>query len=174
MAKLAPNEVRIRIDATPLNPSDQGLLFGAADMSTATYAGTKTEPIVTAHVPEAAMKAMQGRLGQSLPAGNEGAGLVIETGDSPAAKALLGKTVTVLAGAMYAEQRVVAADQCLVVPDGATAAEAASSFVNPLTALGMIETMKRQGHKALVHTAAASALGQMLQRICTKDGIALI
>ena len=169
-----PDELVVRLEAAPINPSDLGLLFGAADMTTAAVSGTPERPVVTATVPEAGMKAMAGRLGESMPVGNEGAGVVVEAGSSPAAQALLGKTVALIGGAMYAQYRVIAADQCLQLPDDATPAEGASCFVNPLTALGMVETMKREGHTALVHTAAASNLGQMLQRICLKDGIALV
>ncbi|HEY9224015.1 MAG TPA: zinc-binding dehydrogenase [Variovorax sp.] len=174
IATPGPDEVVVRVEAAPINPSDLGLLFGAADMTTAAVSGTPARPVVTAHVPAAGMKAMAGRLGESMPVGNEGAGVVVEAGSSPAAQALLGKTVALIGGAMYAQYRVIAAEQCLRLPDDATPAEGASSFVNPLTALGMVETMKREGHTALVHTAAASNLGQMLQRICLKDGIALV
>ena len=170
----AADEVLIRVEATPINPSDIGLLFGAADMSTARVTGTADRPVVRAHVPPALMKAMAGRVGQSLPAGNEGAGTVVAAGSSPAAQALLGRTVAAIGGAMYAQYRAVKVDACLPLPAGATAVQGASCFVNPLTALGMTETMKREGHKALVHTAAASNLGQMLNRICLKDGIALV
>jgi len=169
-----PDEVLVRIDAAPINPSDLGLLFGAADMAAAVQGGSADRPVVTARIPDAAMPAMAGRLDESMPVGNEGAGTVVATGPSPAAQALLGKTVAVLGGAMYAQYRAVSLDQCLLLPDDATPAEGASSFVNPLTALGMVETMKREGHTALVHTAAASNLGQMLQRICLKDGIGLV
>ena len=169
-----PDEVLVRIDAAPINPSDLGLLFGAADMATATHGGSAERPVVTARIPDAAMPAMAGRLDESMPVGNEGAGTVVAAGASPAAQGLLGKTVAVLGGAMYAQYRAVPLDQCLRLPDDATPAEGASSFVNPLTALGMVETMKREGHTALVHTAAASNLGQMLQRICLKDGIGLV
>ena len=170
----AADDVVVRIEATPINPSDIGLLFGAADMATAHVSGTPARPVVSAQVPERAMKSMAARVGQSLPVGNEGAGTVVAAGASPAAQALLGKTVAVLGGAMYAQYRCIKADQCLVLPDGASAAEGASCFVNPLTALGMVETMRREGHKALVHTAAASNLGQMLNRICLKDGIGMV
>jgi NADPH2:quinone reductase len=125
-------------------------------------------------VGDKALKAVAGRLDQSMPVGNEGAGLVVRSGNSPAAQALLGKTVAIIGGAMYAQYRAVSASQCLLLPADATAADGASCFVNPLTALGMVETMKREGHSALVHTAAASNLGQMLNRICLKDGIALV
>jgi NADPH2:quinone reductase len=168
------DEVVVRVEATPINPSDIGLLFGAGDIATATASGTPTHPVVTLQIPPAAMKAMAGRLGQAMPVGNEGAGTVVAAGTSAAAQALLGKTVAVLAGAMYSQYRCVSAAQCLPLPAGATAADGASCFVNPLTALGMVETMRREGHTALVHTAAASNLGQMLNRICLKDGIGLV
>jgi len=164
----------VRIEATPINPSDIGLLFGAADPATFEVTGPASSPVATARIPERAMPAMAARVGQSMPVGNEGAGVVIGAGDSPAAQALLGKTVAVLGGAMYAQYRAIPAAQCLLLPEGTTPAEGASCFVNPLTALGMTETMKREGHSALVHTAAASNLGQMLNRICLKDGIALV
>ena len=168
------HEVVIRVEASPMNPSDLGLLFGAADMGTAKVSGTPERPIVTATVPERAMPAMAGRLDQSMPIGNEGAGVVVKAGSSPAAQALLGKTVAAIGGAMYSQYRAVAAAQCLELPAGTTPAEGASCFVNPLTSLGMVETMRREGHEALVHTAAASNLGQMLNKICQKDGIALV
>jgi hypothetical protein len=117
---------------------------------------------------------MAGRLDESMPVGNEGAGVVIKTGSSDAAKALMGKTVAMIGGAMYAQYRCLKVNECLPLPAGTTPAEGASCFVNPLTALGMTETMRREGHKALVHTAAASNLGQMLNKICIKDGIALV
>ena len=166
----AADEVVVQVQAAPINPSDIGLLFGAADMGTATLANG----IVSATIPERLMKAMAGRLGQDLPVGNEGAGVVVAAGNSAAAQALMGKTVALLGGAMYAQYRCVKVAQCLPLPAGTTAAEGASCFVNPLTALGMVETMRREGHKALVHTAAASNLGQMLNKICQKDGIALV
>jgi NADPH2:quinone reductase len=169
-----PHEVVIRVEASPMNPSDLGLLFGAADMSAAKVSGTPDRPVVTATVPERGMPAMAGRLDQSLPVGNEGAGTVVKAGSSPAAQALLGKTVAAIGGAMYSQYRAVAAAQCLELPAGTPPAEGASCFVNPLTSLGMVETMRREGHKALVHTAAASNLGQMLNKICQKDGIDLV
>jgi len=169
-----PHEVVIRVEASPMNPSDLGLLFGAADIGTAKVSGTPERPVVTATVPERAHPAMAGRLDQSMPVGNEGAGTVVKAGSSPAAQALLGKTVAAIGGAMYAQYRAVPVAQCLELPAGTTPAEGASCFVNPLTSLGMVETMRREGHAALVHTAAASNLGQMLNRICQKDGIALV
>jgi NADPH:quinone reductase-like Zn-dependent oxidoreductase len=169
-----PDEVVVRVEATPINPSDLGLLVGAADMSTAKASGTKDMPVVTAKVPEAGMRAMAARLDESMPVGNEGAGVVIKTGSSDAAKALMGKMVAMIGGAMYGQYRCLKMNECLPLPAGTTAAEGASCFVNPLTALGMTETMRREGHKALVHTAAASNLGQMLNKICLKDGIPLV
>src|SRR4029077_7442789 len=169
-----PDEVVVRVEASPINPSDLGLLVGAADMTTAKASGTKDAPVVTAKVPEAAMKSMAGRLDESMPVGNEGAGVVIATGSSDAAKALMGKTVSMIGGALYAQYRTLRVNECMPLPAGTTAADGASWFVNPLTALGMTETMARGGHKALVHTAAASNLGQMLNKICLKDGIGLV
>src|SRR3984893_8546534 len=168
------DEIVVRVEGSPINPSDLGLLTGAADLSTAKVSGTKESPVVTAKVPEAGMRAMAGRLDESMPVGNEGAGVVIKTGSSDAAKALMGRTVAMIGGAMYAQYRCLRVNECLPLPAGTTPAEGASCFVNPLTALGMTETMRREGHKALVHTAAASNLGQMLNKICIKDGIALV
>ena len=169
-----PDEVVVRVEASPINPSDLGLLFGAADMSTARQSGTPAHPVVTASIPEGLMKVMAGRLDQSMPVGNEGAGVVVGAGSSGEAQALLGKTVAVFGGAMYSQYRCVKTGQCLALPKGTTPAEGASCFVNPLTSLGMVETMRREGHTALVHTAAASNLGQMLNRICIRDGVGLV
>jgi len=166
-----PDEVTVRIEATPINPSDLGLLLGAADPETATLTGT-TE--ITAKIPPARMAAMAGRIGEAMPVGNEGAGTVIAAGASDAAQSLLGKKVAVLGGAMYAQFRTLRAADCLPLPEGATAADGASCFVNPLTALSMVDVMRREGHTALVHTAAASNLGQMLVKICLKDGVPLV
>ncbi|HZZ37213.1 MAG TPA: zinc-binding dehydrogenase [Caulobacteraceae bacterium] len=170
----ATDEVLVRIEATPINPSDLGLLLGPADMSTAKTSGTADSPVITAAIPPQVMRAMAGRVDQSLPVGNEGAGVVVAAGSDPKAQALIGKTVAILGGAMYAQYRAVKAADALVLPDGASAADGASCFVNPLTALGMVETMRLEGHTALVHTAAASNLGQMLNRVCQKDGVDLV
>ena len=168
------HEVVIRVEASPMNPSDLGLLFGAADMATAKVSGTPDRPVVTATVPERVLPAMKARLDESMPVGNEGAGVVVKAGSSPQAQALLGKTVAAIGGAMYSQYRCLAAAQCLELPADATPADGASCFVNPLTSLSMVETMRMEGHKALVHTAAASNLGQMLNKICQKDGIDLV
>jgi len=167
-----PDEVLVKVEASPINPSDIGLLLGAADMRSAKYSGTAEQPVVTAPIPEAYRRAMAARIGQSLPVGNEGAGVVVKAGAN--AQNLMGKTVAILGGAMYAQYRTLKASDCLLLPPGTTPAEGASCFVNPLTALGMVETMRRENHSALVHTAAASNLGQMLNKICLKDGVGLV
>jgi NADPH2:quinone reductase len=169
-----PDEVVVRVEAAPINPSDLGLLFGPADMRTAKAAGSADSPVVTADVPAGLLRGISARLDQSLPVGNEGAGVVTAAGDSEAAQALLGKTVSVIGGAMYSQYRTVKTGQCLLLPEGTTPAEGASWFVNPLTALGMVETMRLEGHTALVHTAAASNLGQMLNKLCIQDGVSLV
>jgi NADPH2:quinone reductase len=169
-----PDEVVVRVEAAPLNPSDLALLFGAADMTTAKASGTAAQPVITATIPERMMRAMAARMDESMPVGNEGAGVVVKAGASEVAQALMGKTVAVLGGATYAQYKAIKAVQCLVLPAGTKPSEGASCFVNPLTSLSMTEVMHREGHKALVHTAAASNLGQMLNKICIADGIALV
>jgi NADPH:quinone reductase-like Zn-dependent oxidoreductase len=169
-----PEQVVIEIHAAPINPSDLGLLVGAADMSTARASGTAGNPVITASIPQNYMRAMAGRVDESMAVGNEGAGIVVKAGSSPEAQALMGKLVTVIGGSTYAQYKVARVSECMVLPEGATAAQGASCFVNPLTSLAMTEVMRREGHTALVHTAAASNLGQMLNKICIKDGIALV
>ncbi|MDH6247134.1 zinc-binding dehydrogenase [Mycobacterium sp. OTB74] len=170
----AADEVVVRVEASPINPSDLGVLIPGADMSAATVAGTPERPVVTAPLPPRALAGLSTRVGTSLPVGNEGAGTVVAAGTEASAQALVGKTVGIAGGGMYAQYRVVNAAACLVLPEGATAKDGASSFVNPLTALGMLETMRREGHSALVHTAAASNLGQMLVKLCQADGVPLV
>lgn len=167
-------EVVVRVDATPINPSDLGLLLAAADLSTLKKTGSPERPVTTASIAPEVMRAMSARLGQSLPVGNEGAGVVVAAGSSPAAQALLGKTVSAIGGAMYSHFRVLHVGACQALPEGTTAEDGASWFVNPMTALGMVETMRTEGHTALVHTAAASNLGQMLQKICLADNVPLV
>lgn len=166
------DQVVVRVEATPINPSDLGLLFGPADMSQAKVSGSGDGAVVTAPVPQQTLTSLAARLDQSMPVGNEGAGVVVKAGAN--AKALLGKTVSMIGGGMYAQYRCVRAQDCQVLPEGTTAADGASWFVNPLTALAMTETMRSEKHTALVHTAAASNLGQMLNKICLKDGINLV
>ena len=168
------NEVLVRVEASPINPSDLGLLLAGADMTTAHVAGTPERPVVTAPLTEDMLRALSARVDRSLPVGNEGAGTVVATGSSSTAQALLGRTVAIAGGSMYAQYRAVDVSACLVLPEGTTAREGASSFVNPLTALGMVETMRREGHSGLVHTAAASNLGQMLVKLCVEDGVPLV
>ncbi len=170
----AADEVLVRVEAAPINPSDLGLLFAGADIGKAVVSGTASRPVVTVPLSAKEQAALASRREKSLPVGNEGAGVVVAAGSHPAAQALLGKTVAILGGAMYAQHRAVNVAQCLELPAGTTPAEGASSFVNPLTALGMVETMRLEGHKGLVHTAAASNLGQMLNRICIQDGVPLV
>jgi NADPH2:quinone reductase len=169
-----PEEVVIRVEAAPINPSDLGLLLAGADMTAATVDDGPGGPVVTAPIPEAMARQMTARVGQSLPVGNEGAGTVVAAGSSPSAQALIGRTVAVAGGAMYSQYRCLPASQCLVLPEGTAAAQGASSFVNPMTAIGMIETMRLEHHTALVHTAAASNLGRMLNRLCLEEDVPLV
>ena len=174
MPQPQPHEVLVRIEAAPINPSDLGLLISTADLDTLATSGSADSPVVTATIPPQTMRGLAGRTGQSMPVGNEGAGVVVAAGESDEAQALVGRTVGIIGGATYGEYRCVPAALCLALPDGTDPADGASLFVNPLTALGMVETMRMEGHTALVHTAAASNLGQMLQRICLADGVALV
>jgi NADPH2:quinone reductase len=170
----ASDEVVIRVEATPINPSDLGLLLGPADVSHARAQGSGDAVRISFPLPPQAMRMLAARVGQALPVGNEGAGAVVEAGSSPQAQELLGKVVALSTGSMYAEYRVAKVADLLVTKDGTTSVQAASSFVNPLTVLGMLATMRREGHTALVHTAAASNLGQMLNRLCSKERVALV
>ncbi len=168
------DQVLLRVEAAPINPSDLGLLLAGADIASAVVTGTPERPVVTAPLADGALRVLSARVDQSLPVGNEGAGTVVAAGSSPAAQAMLGRTVSVAGGAMYSEYRAVDASACLVLPEGSSARVGASAFVNPLTALGMVETMRREGHRGLVHTAAASNLGQMLVKLCLEDGVPLV
>lgn len=169
-----PDQVVVRVEAAPINPSDLGLMFAGADLTRATSAGSPERPVVTVPLPEAALRAAAARVGLSMPAGNEGAGTVVAAGEAEAARALLGRVVAVAGGGMYSQYRVADASACLVLPEGTRAADGASSYVNPMTVLGMVETMRAEGHTALVHTAAASNLGRMLDRVCREDGVGLV
>ena len=169
-----PDQVIIKVEATPINPSDHGVMFGWTDMSKASSSGDGKDRVLTAPVPPQGMRVMKGRIGQALPVGNEGAGTVVAAGDSEYAQSLMGKTVAAMGGGMYGQYRAVNAMMVLPLQDGHTAKDGASSFVNPMTALSFLETMRLEGHKAIVHTAAASNLGQMLNRICQADGVDLV
>ena len=168
------DQVLVRIEAAPINPSDLGVMFGFTDMSAATSTGTGGDTVLTAPVSEQGMRVMKARVGQALAVGNEGAGTVVATGDSDAAKSLDGKIVAIAGGQMYGQYRCIEAASCLPLLEGHTAKDGASSFVNPMTVLSMVETMRMENHTALVHTAAASNLGQMLNRICQAEGIDLV
>ena len=168
------DEVVIEVQATPINPSDLGAFFAGADLSKAKTSGTKEMPILTAPINDTALRASKQRLDIPVPVGNEGAGVVVATGDSSAAQALMGKTVAALGGGMYTKHRCLPAKACLVLEPGVTPRDGASCFVNPLTALGMVETMRLEGHSALIHTAAASNLGQMLIKLCAAESVPLV
>lgn len=168
------NQVVIRVEAAPINPSDLGVMFSLADMTTASQSGSADQPVIHADVPAKFMGAVKKRLGKSIPVGNEGAGTVVAAGSSAAAQSLMGKTVAFIGGGSYRKYLCANVQSCLELEPGTTAVEGASSFVNPLTALAMVETMRAEGHKAIVHAAAASNLGQMLNRICIADGIDLV
>lgn len=169
-----PDQVVVRVEATPINPSDLGLLLAGADITTLAASGSGVDAVTTAKLPPEILRFMAARVDQSLPTGGEGAGIVVAAGSSAAAQRLLGKTVAAIGGGMYSQYRTLEAAQCLVLPEGTTPKDAASCFVNPLTVLGMLGTMRREGHTALVHTAAASNLGQMLNKLCNEEGVALV
>lgn len=168
------HEVVVRVQATPINPSDLGLMVGAADVTSARAINRDGLPGISMNVPEAGMRFMAGRIGQALPIGNEGCGVVVAAGAAPEAQALMGKTVALIGGEIYAQYRCLAAQMCMPLPEGTAPEDGASCFVNPLTSLGFVETMKLEGYKAIVHAAAASNLGQMLVKICKADGIPLV
>lgn len=170
--QLAPNQILVRMEAAPINPSDLGLLLASADLSTAVASGTAQRPVITTQLLPNTLRAFTSRLDQSMPVGNEGAGVVVKAGAE--AQALLGKSVALIGGAMYAQYRVANINEVLPLPSDVTPAEGASWFVNPLTALGFVDTMRNEGHSAIVHTAAASNLGQMLNKLCLKDSIGLV
>lgn len=174
VAEPGPDEVLIRVEAAPVNPSDLGLLLAGADVTAASEAGTPQRPVITAPIADAVMRGLTARVGTPMPAGNEGAGTVVAAGSGEAAQRLLGKKVAAAGGAMYSQYRTVGVSLCLELPEGLSAADGASAFVNPMTALGMIETMRMEGHVALVHTAAASNLGQMLNRLCQEEQVPLV
>ncbi len=169
-----PGQIIVRVEATPINPSDHGVMFGWSNMAAAKSEGAGRDTVLTAPVPEQGMRMMKARIGQALPVGNEGAGTVVAAGEGDYAQSLIGKIVAVMGGGMYGQYRAVDAVMALPLHDGNTAKEGASCFVNPLTALSFLETMRMEDHSAIVHTAAASNLGQMLNRICQADGVDLV
>lgn len=163
------NQVLVKMEAAPINPSDLAILTSAADFEHAEYSPGK----VVATMPEPFLSGQKGRHGQRLPAGNEGAGTVVATGDSDMAKALMGQRVACVPGNAFSQYALADAMMCLPLGDH-SAETGASSFVNPMTALGFVETAKMEGHSAIIHLAAASNLGQMLNRICIEDGMKLV
>lgn len=169
-----PDEVVVRVEAAPINPSDLGQLFAAADLGNLRQSGTAQRPVVTATVSRSIVEALAARVDRPMGAGNEGAGEVIAAGPSAAAQAMLGRTVATFAGEMYAQFRCVPVAQCVPLPANVTPVQGASCFVNPMTVLGIVETTRTEGHSALVHTAAASNLGQMLNRVCIEDRLDLV
>lgn len=169
-----PDEVVVAIQAAPINPSDLGLLVGPADLSTARRGEVGGHPALIADVHPTLRRLAAARAGKKLPVGNEGAGLVVAAGASVGAQALLGRTVTAVGGAMYRTHRVLHSRAVLPLPEGAAAAEGASLFVNPMTVQAFLATMQQEGHTAIVHTAAASNLGQMLAKLCRKENVPLV
>ncbi|MEO0881295.1 MAG: zinc-binding dehydrogenase [Pseudomonadota bacterium] len=174
MPQPKPGQIIVRVEATPINPSDHGVMFGWSNMAAAASSGSGKDTVLTAPVPDQGMRVMKARIDQALPVGNEGAGTVVAAGEGDYAQSLIGKTVAVMGGGMYAQYRAVDAMMALPLQDEHTAKDGASCFVNPLTALSFLETMRMEGHTAIVHTAAASNLGQMLVRICQADGVELV
>ena len=168
------DEVVVRIEASPINPSDLGLLFAGADLTHARAAGTAELPTVSAPLAPEQLRLLAARIGQALSVGNEGAGTVVAAGSTTQAQALLGKVVGVIGGEMYAQYRCLKASQCQPFPTGISPSQGAAWFINPLTALCMLETLRREGHRALVHTAAASNLGRMLVLLCREEGVPLV
>lgn len=163
------NQVLVKMEAAPINPSDLAILTSAADLENAEYSPGK----FVAKMPEPFNSAAKARHGQKLPAGNEGAGTVVATGDSDMAKALNGQRVACVPGNAYSQYCIADAAMCLPLGDHSSE-DGASAFVNPMTALGFAENAKMDGQKAIVHTAAASNLGQMLIKICQEDDIELV
>ena len=171
---LRESDVLVRIEAAPINPSDLGLLFGPADMDKAQYLEGTEFSSIEAPIPSDLMPGVEGRINQNLSVGNEGAGIVVATGESEAAQGLLGKVVGFAGGGTYSEFKAVRAEHCIVMPEGTSPAQSASCFVNPMTVLGFVGTMRREGHSAMVHTAAASNLGQMLQKVALEENFPLV
>jgi NADPH2:quinone reductase len=169
-----PDEVVVRVDAAPINPSDLSLMFAFGDIGRAEFGGSPDRPVVSVPIPAEQFRGTRARLNKPMALGNEGAGTVVQAGGSSSAQALLGRLVSVAGGGMYSQFRRVPASACLALPEGTAAAHAAASFINPMTALGILETMKSEGHSALVHTAAASSLGQLLNRLCLQDQVPLV
>ena len=172
MDGMAPDEIVVRVEAAPINPSDLGLLLGPADVASVRTEGTSDRPVLVFDIPEQRRASVASRIGVPSAVGNEGAGTVVAAGDD--ARQWIGRRVGMVGGGMYADLRKIRTREALALPDGVTAAQGAALTVNPMTALGFVETARAEGHTAIVHTAAASSLGQMLQKICASDGVPLV
>jgi NADPH:quinone reductase-like Zn-dependent oxidoreductase len=163
--ELSEGQVLIDVEASPINPSDLGVLLGPMGPAQLTRDGDDLVGTAPAEV----LELFRDRLDKPLPIGNEGAGTVVA-----GLPELIGKRVATFGGSMWADYRVADAGAVLPLPDDVSTAEGAALFINPLTALAMVETMRAENHTALVHTAAASNLGQMLVKICAADGVPLV
>ena len=172
LPELSENDVLIKVQASPINPSDIGLLLATADIRTLKVEGSGDDAVATLQIPAGLMGYVKGRIGESMAAGIEGAGTVVAAGAN--AQALMGKVVSTAASGMYSEYRKAPAQACIPAKEGIIAKQAASSFVNPMTVLAFIETMRKDGQKALINTAAASNLGRMLIKVCNDDEIPLV
>jgi NADPH:quinone reductase len=167
----AADEIVVQMEAAPINPADLLGMFGPVDKSTLVADGTPDSPILRGQVPESRLSSVAARWDRPIFLGNEGAGAVVDAGGD--VKELVGRKVAFRDGT-YCLFRVLKAADCLLLPDGVSARDGAAACINPLTALSMIETMRREGHSAIVHTAAASNVGQMLNRVCLEDNIGLV
>ena len=165
LPELGEGQVVVAVEASPINPSDLGVLLGPMNPA----ALTRDSDALVGSVPAEVLELFRDRLDKPLPVGNEGAGTVVA-----GVPELVGKRVALFGGSMWADYRVADAGAVVELPDDVSAAEGAALFVNPLTALAMVETMRAENHSALVHTAAASNLGQMLVKICAADGVPLV
>ena len=167
-----PDEITVELAAAPLHPADISQLLGPADLSSGKRTGAGPDANVVFRIPNDRLRSVDRRIGKSLPVGNEGAGVVVAAGSNQ--RRLLGKTVAIMGGAMLSRHRVVNVSDALLLPDGTVPTRGAAALINPLTLLAMLQTMREEGHGALVHTAAASSLGQMLNRVCLQDGVPLV
>lgn len=169
VAQPTGNQVLVKMEAAPINPSDLAILTGMADLENGEYSPGK----FVADMPEPFYSAQKARHGQRLPVGNEGAGTVVAAGEEEYAQSLIGQRVACVPGKAYSQYCL--ADAFLCMPLGDVASEdGASAFVNPMTALGFVETAKMEEQGAIIHTAAASNLGQMLVKICQEDDMPLV
>lgn len=171
---LGENDILIEVQASPINPSDLGLLLSTATIDQGETREANGQLTFEAPIPEATLPGLSARLDKPMTVGNEGAGIVVDAGTSTDAQAMIGRTVGVFGGSMYAQYRVADARSAMVLPEGVSARQGASPFVNPMTTLAFLETMRLEGHSAIVHTAAASNLGQMLVKLCQHEDVPLV